>query len=293
MKVTETTFNSKQPTAPQQSAYLKITMHNYKSEKITSHIYRIIEKTGVCCYLVEGTEKVCLIDTCFGVGNLKNFINQLTSKELFVILTHGHYDHIGGSGYFDDIYMNLKDSDLYKKHSVYSLRMQGLRNEGFHETPLLSPVYSGTIKNISDGYIFDLGNVHIKIISVSGHTQGMMCPLIIEDHTIIFGDACGEGTLLWNEYSSTVSEYKNSLMKLKSLENSYDLILRNHGNFKSDKSLLNNVLECCDLIISGKDDRQCISFAGISLYAAKTINNHEKRIDGKHGNIFYSENKIK
>ena len=51
-----------------------------------------------------------------------------------------------------------------------------------------------------------------------GHTPGMMCPLVIEDRLIIFGDACGVGVLLFDEYSSSVLEYKNSLLSLKQYE---------------------------------------------------------------------------
>ena len=59
---------------------------------------------------------------------------------------------------------------------------------------------------------------------VSGHTPGMMCPLIQEERTIIFGDACGVSVLLFDEYSSCVSEYLKSLEVLKTYENDYCLL---------------------------------------------------------------------
>ena len=49
-------------------------------------------------YLVEGTEKAALIDTGYGVGNLKGYIKTLTEKPLIVLITHGHLDHVAGAG---------------------------------------------------------------------------------------------------------------------------------------------------------------------------------------------------
>ena len=75
---------------------------NYQSEKINEHFIRIIDKTGVACYLVIGEEKACLLDTCNGFGNIKEYVEQLTDKPVFVLLTHGHHDHMGGANLFDE-----------------------------------------------------------------------------------------------------------------------------------------------------------------------------------------------
>lgn len=141
---------------------------------------------------------------------------------------------------------------------------------------------------IHDGQCFDLGGITIRMIEVPGHTPGIMCPLILEERTIIFGDACGVGVLLFDEFSSTVSEYKNSLGKLKTLEGEYDRIYRNHGTFWSPKELLDHVIECCDLILSGKDDHVPVMEHGYKLFSAHKLSEDGSRADGKEGNIKYS-----
>ena len=130
------------------------------------------------------------------------------------------------------------------------------------------------------------------MILVKGHTPGMMCPLIIEERTIIFGDACGVGVLLFDEFSSNVSEYKTSLMQLKEYEKDYDIIYRNHGTFTSLKELLDNVIECCELILTHKDAKVPVSMHGIQLYSAQETAGYGRK-DGKEGNIMYTLDKVR
>ena len=244
-----------------------------------------------------GDKKACLLDTGSGYGNIKEYVKTLTDKPIFVILSHGHYDHMGGAALFEEVYINLEDLPVFHKHGDMVTRYE--ETQRIPETrsiPYLDiiPTRTQAMKGIQNGDIFDLGNIHIQMISVPGHTPGMMGPLILEERTIIFGDACGVSVLLFDEYSSCVSEYLKSLEVLKTYENDYDTIYRNHGTFFSEKSLLDNVIECCDLILTRQDAHFPILFHGIQLYAChETKTNGQGRRDGKEGNIVYSLDKVK
>ena len=87
-------------------------MNYYTSQRLSPSITRITDFTGVCCYLVEGEEKACLLDTCNGFGNIREYAETLTDKPLFVILTHGHIDHAPGACWFDEVYLNHADLKL-------------------------------------------------------------------------------------------------------------------------------------------------------------------------------------
>lgn len=267
----------------------------YQSEKLSERLYRITEIGGVCCYLAIGDNKACLLDTGCGYGNLKVYVETITDKPIFVILTHGHHDHMGASALFDEVYMNHDDIPVFHEFGVMERRLQDAKEQEqtkhFTKEDLI-PTRKTEIKNIKDGQEFDLGQLTIKMIHVKGHTRGIMCPLLVEERSIIFGDACGVSVLLFDEYSSNVSEYKESLQKLKQYEKDYDYIYRNHGTFWSPKELLDNVIECCNLIIEGKDDQQPTKIHGIDFLAAKAINEFG-RIDGKQGNIMYVTEKAR
>jgi len=270
-------------------------MTMYKSERISEHITRITDIAGVACYLIEGKEKSCLLDTCCGYGNLKEYVSTLTQREPFVILTHGHYDHTGSAALFDEVYMNHLDLPVLYKHNKE--RAEFLKEDKKQIPALknihmadLNPLLRKELLPLKDGDIFDLGDLHIRMISAVGHTPGMMCALIPEEETIFFGDACGMNVLLHDEFASSVSEYRNSLVRLKKLESEYTHIYRNHGTYTNNKKLLDNVLECCELILAKKDDHCPVQMYGKTLYAAKKTE-CGRRTDGKEGNLIYAPEK--
>ena len=62
----------------------------FEKEKLDPHLTAIADPSGVRCFLVEGSERALLIDTCSGVGNLAEYVATLTDKPLTVWVTHGH-----------------------------------------------------------------------------------------------------------------------------------------------------------------------------------------------------------
>ena len=272
-------------------------MEIFSHEKLSNHLIRIIDITGVCCYLLIGTQRACLLDTCNGIGNIRKYTETLTDKPMFVILTHGHFDHSGGAGLFDEVYMSPIDIPVLAKNTDIDFRVAESNRMFRLESPLCAtdfvPSMVSPPQPIQDGATFDLGGVTVQMVSVPGHTLGTMCPLIVEERTIIFGDACGVSVFLFDEFSSTVSEYRDSLCNLKQYEGQYDRIYRNHGEFYSSKGLLDNVIACCELILAGQDDHVPMPGFEVPLFMAKTLGPDGKREDGKEGNIIYSTNKLR
>ena len=270
---------------------------SYTHEKLSPHLWRIIDSTGVCCYLVAGTERACLLDTTNGLGNIKEYVQCLTDRPVFVVLTHAHLDHMGSSGLFDEVYLNLEDLPVYrfktsKGHRLLDAeRRLKLQVSDISELP---PIFDGAFQPLFDGQCFELGGITIQMISVKGHTPGMMCALLKEEAIAIFGDACGVAVMLMDEFSSNVSEYRESLLHLKEYETQYDVVYRNHGTFTSPKELLDNVIECCDLVLAGKDDRVPIQTHGHDLFLCHKLKpGTYERMDGKEGNLLYLAEKVK
>ncbi len=222
-------------------------------QKISPHIYQIQDPMQVYMYLVVGREKCCLLDSGWGFRGLRRTVQEITSLPVTLILTHGHADHAGGVSEFDTVYLHPVDLPLYRfyQNTAYRDLIAGFDMGARFE---LQPYDMRTPLPLHDGMLFDLGGVTVEMLHVPGHTAGFMMALIREDRRILFGDGCGPGTLLIEDSSLNLSDYRKALERILPYEPEYDVILRNHGQGVSEKSLLQDVIRLCDVILRGEDD---------------------------------------
>ncbi len=270
----------------------------YKAEKINEHMTAIRSMTGEIMYLVEGEGKAVLIDTCLGVGHLREFVESLTEKQITVLLTHGHVDHALGAPEFDEVYMNPADNKVYESMSPLEERIGYIKaNLGgklpeFAEDDYVQPA-PADFKELKDGQIFDLGEVHIEVYALPGHTHGTMVMLIPEENALILGDACNNATFLFDENSLPVNEYKKNLIRVKDkLEGRYETTYLCHHVMTASKDMLTHVIEVCDEILEGKADDIPFEFMGHHAFVAKKANERFERADGGEGNLVYDKEKL-
>lgn len=267
----------------------------FTAERVSPRITRIRDILDVAMYLVEGEERACLIDTGHGIGNLRAYVETLTDKPVFVILTHGHIDHANGAALWSEVWMNLRDVPVYRQHSDPAFRRKEFSRhvlpEDISASDRLAPVRTAPFLPLADGQLFDLGGLVLEVIWTPGHTPGMSMILMREERIILFGDGCGLEVLLIFPDSSTVSEYRQTLWKLKTFEGRYDRILRNHGTCESPKELLDHCIECCTDILAGKDAAMPVYFGETAAFSAREVDSCHRRTDGKEGNILYTEEK--
>lgn len=118
---------------------------------------------SVYMYLLAGDQEALLIDTGFGTIPLREITRELTALPITVLLTHGHFDHIGAAAQFDTPLLHEDDLECYRLHTETTFRKQfGLENEFVH------PKYEPQLINSS--WTKDLGNRLISIIHTPGHT---------------------------------------------------------------------------------------------------------------------------
>lgn len=266
----------------------------FTHERLTPRVTRIWDILGVAIYLVEGDRRACVIDTGHGLGNLRAYVETLTARPVFVLLTHGHIDHANGAALWDEVYLNPLDLEIYREHSAIQMRRDHFAGlEATQDIPEAeyNPVRTKPFLPLEDGQTFDLGGITVRAIAAPGHTPGMMMALIPEERIILFGDGCGLEVLLCFSSSSPVSRYQKVLESIKAYESQYDRIVRNHGTGESPKELLDNVIDCCRDILNGTDVAQRTSFHGLPVLSARPVGAQNQRLDGKQGNILYTEDK--
>lgn len=267
-------------------------MFEHKIAKLSGCITLITDPTGVYMFLVEGEKEAILVDAGVGFVGLKETVEGLTKLPLSVILTHMHPDHAGGADAFEKVYLHPDDCDMIGQvqrevrlgYSMRSMFDVTLSIEDFIQAPAADKTYLP----LSDGQIFDLGGITLEVIHVPGHTPGSCCVLFREERSILFGDACNANTLLL--WGISVSEFKKSLQYLQTFENRFDTVYYSHGPApKGPGRSLEDNIELCDRILSGTDDAIPTDFVGVKAFRAAAIAHNFVRLDGKYGNIVYTE----
>lgn len=82
-----------------QGPSLEMIFGNYMAWKLDEKTWVISFMEGTeYIYLLEGKEKALLLDTGYGIGHLRAFVETLTDKPVIVANTHFHPDHSAGNG---------------------------------------------------------------------------------------------------------------------------------------------------------------------------------------------------
>jgi len=124
---------------------------------------------------------------------IDNFINQTYKKIDYILITHHHFDHVGGN-------IDLK--------AKYKCKVVGNKADA-NRIPAIDIL-------LDDNSDFQLGKINFEIISLPGHTANHICYYSKEHKTVFTGDTlfslgCGR------VFEGTMEEMYNSLMKLKKL----------------------------------------------------------------------------
>jgi glyoxylase-like metal-dependent hydrolase (beta-lactamase superfamily II) len=273
-------------------------MQLFKSKKILPGITRIWGIADELMYLLEGTEKAVLIDSGCGIGNIKEYVQTLTQKQVAVILTHGHIDHSAGAYLFNEVYMNPVDDALYELHTsqtfvdeIMELFLGKDRYKAVKDDIL--PAGKAAYKPLKDDMTFSLGGLTLEILDTKGHTKGSMVILIQELGILILGDACNGNTLVYDNFSTTIEEYLESLKKLQDkVAGRYTKVYFSHIKGEDEPGYIESAIQVCEDIINGKADEITTSFMGDNALLAKARDENFIRLDHGLANIVYNKDRI-
>ncbi len=189
--------------------------NSYEYIEIRNNIWQIAEEHGVYCTLIKGSEMAVLIDTGYGHRNLKTFVERNITTPYMVINSHGHPDHIGGNHWFDKVWAVREEWDVIKhfeeKQATY------------------------TLEELRIGEQIDLGNIHIEVVSLAGHTKGSVGFIVPEEKILIAGDALNEGLWLFNYGSLPMKCLYETLKAIIDLDFASYLCGHSHKEYKKEK----------------------------------------------------------
>jgi glyoxylase-like metal-dependent hydrolase (beta-lactamase superfamily II) len=180
-------------------------LNEYPWVKIGPGLYEINEFDGVSIFVVEGEEKILLIDTGAGIGNIKQFVLFLTgTKPVEVLITHNHRDHAGGAPWFDKVHISNIDKMIGPMVRPLTSRESRLQFALAVKERCKGKVYpwipedimrfdeadEPEVTGVEDGFTFDLGGRKETCLLCPGHTPGSMMVLDSKTKYLFAGDSC-------------------------------------------------------------------------------------------------------
>jgi glyoxylase-like metal-dependent hydrolase (beta-lactamase superfamily II) len=196
----------------------------YSVTRVASQVWAVkdeISSEVAIAYLICGTKKVLLFDTNIGTAKISEVIEKITSLPVTVVLSHSHYDHIGGAHEFDEVWgwpsavmKKIKTKGVSTEEVLYYGGQSFLDSVG-QDSWSVEPL--NNLKSLNAGAYFDLGGIKLQVIHSPGHSPDSICLYEKSKGWLFSGDTLYRGPIYLDFPESNIKLYKKTLKKLSGL----------------------------------------------------------------------------
>lgn len=179
----------------------------------------------VNCYFIEdiATGDIAVVDPGDSSPAFKRLITENSDKIKYILLTHGHFDHIG---YAKEL-RELTNAKVVISKLDEPFLADGNLNLSLPFFGRSVPAVTADI-TLEDNDELMLGETNIKYISTPGHTQGSGCYII--DDSIFTGDTLMKLSMGRTDFpTSSNADMSASLKRLYNLKENYK-VYSGHGD---------------------------------------------------------------
>ena len=175
---------------------------------------RVLGPVATNCYLIinlDNNESI-IVDPADSPESIYDMVVRSASRPQAILLTHGHFDHIGAANEVREHY-GIK---IYASCDEEKLLASPARN--------LSNAYGMSLRVIADvlhndGDILELAGLKIKAIHTPGHTPGGCCYYMEQEGVLFSGDtlfqtSVGRSDFPGGSASALVRSVKEKLLVL-------------------------------------------------------------------------------
>lgn len=226
----------------------------FTKERLAERVIQFTDVLGYRANLVLGDQKALLFDTMCGVGNLKAEVKAVTDLPVTVVLSHNHFDHIGGAFLYDEVWISASEQETVNAEIPHlQAAYQAAKEGGLLDETELHAFKDGKMPNfltLSEGHTFDLGGISFRAVALPGHTEGSMGLLSEDAGLLMVGDAMTPIMCLFFDNSLSVEAYLATLAKAEQLSFSY--FLTSHHRTLFPKACLVDFLNCARFALSDR-----------------------------------------
>lgn len=174
------------------------------------------------CYGILTDKAAIVVDPGKYTVELAQFLKNNADKTRLILITHAHYDHIGGA-------LQLREDTGVKiaigKNEEFALSDRAFNLSGRFTPPI--PAFNADY-TIEDEEEFTVGDITVKAYETSGHTVGGMCYLMEDclfSGDMLFYETVGRVDLP----GGNIDEMKQSLDRIMWLFDDNIKVYSGHG----------------------------------------------------------------
>lgn len=230
-------------------------MSCYKYFEEIKGVLRLDDGKMSSLYLVKGEQSALLVDTGMGEDPLLPYVRMLTELPVYLLITHGHGDHMMHAGELETVYMSHKDLPLL----AGACKRLGIQ----------LPIDVSYFLPLQGSQKLELGEFNVRCVDVGGHTPGSLVFYEENRHLLFVGDAIGSGVGVWMQLIGclSISQYRDNLAMLDRFwENLPDdtQVFAGHwdqrfmhpsGDNPVCRALVQDMIHLCDDILEGRENR--------------------------------------
>lgn len=175
------------------------------------HLYRlVVGPLGVNCYIIMDQDEALVIDPGGNGESIKSFLKEKGFKLKYIVLTHGHFDHVGAVADLKDenVEILIHEEDLY----LYEIANQQAMNFGIEIPKLPSPD-----RFLAEGDRVEFAGRSLDVIHTPGHTPGSISlyghGLLFTGDTL-FANSVGRTDFPRSSHDALMKSIKDKLFKL-------------------------------------------------------------------------------
>ena len=197
-------------------------------------VYHIQDILGVSMTLLVGEEKALLVDTGYGLEDVKGMVRTLTDRPVTVLLTHGHHDHALGARWFDEVLLFPEDREVFETYTgeYWRKRVLGGVSQECKDTLRLEKTGESFLRavmpvpaDLQEGETA-LGGLTAQVLKCPGHTPGSAVIYVPERKLLLTGDDWNPCTWLFFPEALPARVYRENMKKL--LEIPFRKVLCSH-----------------------------------------------------------------